>query len=193
MSVPAYRRNLSKIEFLNNFDKIRRDTYLILMRDFGVKKKVYEVKTIEKMYNINSDDKVSLEAIMQKYNISSIDVDKYPEWLINKWREMVLDLLSKIGTEIRLFNSIYMSKESLYSAEQEYLIRRQHITNAIGYLFALKDRLQEIIVVLDSDASIGAYAELNKKIDHEITLLKGVRQSDNKLFEKIKASFTKCD
>lgn len=189
MSVPAWRRNESSIEFLNNFDKIRRDSYQILMRDFGVKKRSYSIELIEKIYDIESDDKLTLEALMEKYQISSADVDKYPEWIIDTWRKDIIYMITKVGIEIRLFNSIYVTNKTFKIAEQEYLMRRQHIANAIGLLYGLKDKFQEIIMIID--VSLGAYTEVNKKIDYEVKLLKGVRQADNKLFEKIKAGFEK--
>lgn len=187
MSVPAYKRNESSIEFLNNFDKIRKETYQILMRDFGVKKKKYSIHLIEEIYEIENDDKLTLEALMEKYQISSADVDKYPDWIIDAWRKDIIYLITKTGIEIRLFNSIYITNKTLETAEQEYLARRQHIANAIALLYALKDKFQEIIMIID--VSLGAYTKVNKKIDHEIKLLKGVRQADNKLFDKIKAGF----
>lgn len=189
MSVPAYKRNESSIQFLDTFDKIRKESYQILMRDFGVKKRSYTIKLIEKIYEIDEADKMSLEALMEKYNISSADVDKYPEWLIETWRKDISNIITRVGIEIRLFNSIYITNKSLEVAEKEYLMRRQHIGNAIGYLYALKDKFQEIIMIID--VSLGAYVEVNKKIDYEVKLLKGVRHADNRLFDKIKASFEK--
>lgn len=189
MSVPAFRRTESKVEFLNNLDRIRRDSYLILMRDFGIKKKEYTINLLEKIYEISEEDKVSLEALMNKYGISTADVDKYPSWLIEIWRRDVSNIITKIGIEVRVFNSIYIINKSLKIAEQAYLARRGHINMSIGYLQALKDKFQEIIMIID--VSIGAYNNVCKEIDYEIKLLKGVRQSDNNLFEKIKASFEK--
>lgn len=187
MGVPAYKRKESSIEFLNNFDKIRKDSYQILMRDFGVKKRSYSIQLIEKIYEIEEDDKSFLEELMKKYQISSADVDKYPEWIIDTWRKDIIYIITKVSIEIRLFNSIYITNKTLEIAEQEYLARRQHIANAIGLLYALKDKFQEIIMIID--VSLGAYTEVNKKVDYEINLLKGVRRSDNNLFNKIKASF----
>lgn len=189
MSVPAYKRNESSIEFLNNFDKIRRDSYQILMRDFGVKKRSYSINLIEKIYEIDNSDKLTLEALMEKYQISAADVDKYPVWIIETWRKDISNIITRVGIEIRLFNSIYITNKSIKIAEQEYLERRQHISRAIGFLYALKDKFQEIIMIID--VSLGAYTEVNKKIDYEVKLLKGVRQADNKLFDKIKAGFEK--
>ena len=187
MSVDAYKRKESNVEFLNNFDKIRKNSYQILMRDFGIKKRQYSIHLIEEIYKLDENDQATLEQIMEKYKISSAAVDKYPEWIITTWRTDIAKLLTSIGIEIRVFNSVYISDKSLKIAEQEYLLRREHIAKAIGYLWALKDKFQEIIMIVD--VSLGAYVAVNKKIDHEIKLLKGVRQADNKLFDKIKAKF----
>lgn len=82
MSVPSWQRIESDLEFLSNFNKMRRETIQILMRDFGIKKKTYSLSLVEDIYNINDEDKTILEELMNKYQISSYDVDKYPSWLV---------------------------------------------------------------------------------------------------------------
>ena len=186
MSVPSWERTESKLEFLSNFNKMRKNTIQILMRDFGIKKRSYSIYLIEEIYDIQDDDKATLENLMEKYQISSADVDKYPDWIINNWRDEILKILNLIGVEIRLFNSIYINSKSTTSCELEYTERRKHISLAIGYCNSLLDKLQEIISNIN--VPLGAYEELASQIEYEIKLLKGVRKADNKLFKNLKAS-----
>lgn len=176
MSVPVWKRNQSKVEFLANFHKMRTHVLAILMRDFGIKQKTYTVQFLEKIYEITDEDKQTLEQLMAKYGMSSAEVDKYPDWLVEHWRDDVMILLRNLGIEIELGNSIYISKQGDY--ETEYTERRKHFSLAIGYCNALKDKFQEILSCID--VKVGAYEEVSVMLQKEISLLKGVRQSDNR-------------
>lgn len=179
MSVPVWQRTESKVEFLSNFHKLRHETLQILLRDFGIKERTYTVELIEKIYNVEKEDKETLENIMEKYKMDSMDIAKYPSWLIDTWRQEILRMLNLLGVEIELGNSIYVTNEP------EYIERRRHFTLAIGYCNALKDKLQEIISEIN--VSVGAYTNVGLLLKKEIDLLKGVRKADKKSWDKIKA------
>ena len=115
---------------------------------------------------------------MEKYKMNSIDLIKYPPWLIDTWRHDILKLLNLLGVEIELGNSIYVT------TEPEYIERRRHFTLAIGYCNALKDKLQEIISMIN--VSVGAYTNARLLLKKEIDLLKGVRKADTKSWNKLK-------
>ena len=87
-------------------------------------------------------------------------------------------MLNLLGVEIELGNSIYVT------TEPEYIERRRHFTLAIGYCNALKDKLQEIISTIN--VSVGAYTNVGLLLKKEIDLLKGVRKSDTKSWNKLK-------
>lgn len=178
-SVPKYRRNESKIQFIDTFNTIRRDVIMILMRDFGIKERSYSIKLIEDIYNIEDEDKITLEEITEKYHISSASIDKYPSWLIDNWRNEILMILNNIGIHIHYANTIYINNVP------EYIVRRNHWSGAIAYLIILKDKLQEIIFCIRG-VKLGAYEIVFQSIDKEINLLKAVRKSDNKQYEKVK-------
>lgn len=80
MAVPAYKRNESKIEFLNTFKKLRKCTNAILMRDFGIKPRSYTVELLKDIYEIKEDDFETLTKIMGKYGMKSSEVEKYPSY-----------------------------------------------------------------------------------------------------------------
>ena len=176
MSVPVYKRNESKIEFLSKFNKIRHETIMILMRDFGVKARSYSVHLLEDIYSFSKEDRKIFEELSEKYEISSYPIDKYPNWLINGWRNEIMMILNNIGIEIQCANSIYITNV------QEYYNRRNHWNNAIGYCMALLDKLHEIIRSIR--VKLGAYEQVFELIMEEIKLLKAVRKSDNKILSK---------
>lgn len=179
-SVPVYKRKPSAVEFIEKFHKIRKEVILILMRDFGIKARTYSVSLLEDIYEIDPEDKEMLEAITYKYGIDSTLIDKYPSWLIDGWRTEIMMILNNIGIEIECANAIYITNLD------EYYLRRNHWDNAIGYVYALKDKLHEVIDCIK--VRVNAYKEVFKLIGDEIKLLKSVRKSDNRVLSKLDIS-----
>lgn len=177
MSVPKYKRNESKLEFFNNYFKLKREVIIILMRDFGIKERTYTVELMGDIYNIPKDDLATLNALHEMYGITSYHIDKYPEWLINGWRNEIMMILNNLAIEINCANSIYIT--NLF----EYYNRRNHWNNAIGYCLALMDKLHEVISCIK--VKLGAYEVVFTLIEKEIKLIKGLRKSDNKLVSKL--------
>lgn len=177
MSVPEYRRNKSSVEFLANFHKLRKEVNMILMRDFGIKPRHYSVDLIQQIYDLDENDETVLREIMNKYGMDSSQIQKYPKWLVDSWRTQIRQIMSNMGVEIELANSIFIT------SMDEYYERRKHWTLAIGYCNALKDVFHEILDCLP-DVKVGAYTEVSILLKKEIELLKGVRKSDNKKKEK---------
>ena len=174
MSVPKHMRSESRVEFLNNFKRMTTNVMFILMRDFGIKSKCYSLDMVKQMYGINDDDVKTMEELMKKYNMTSLAVQKYPDWLVNQWRAEVMSIVNSIGISIYCANAIYITNI------QEYYSRRNHWNEAIGLLYSLSAKLHQIIDVLKKDVSLGAYEEVFVYIDKEISLIKAVRKSDNK-------------
>jgi hypothetical protein len=181
MSVPEYKRGTSNKKFLDNFHSMRKELTLIMMRDFGVKPRKYNIELIENIYELTEDDKKVLELLSNKYGMADYLVKKYPDWIIEDWRQSILDDLKNIGREIELANNIYISKEC---PREEYAERRKHWTLAIGYCNSLKDTLNHLIDTIHKDVKLGAYENVFKKIKEEILLLKSLRKSDKKSLEK---------
>lgn len=181
MSVPEYKRGESNKLFLANFHSMRKELNLILMRDFGVKPRTYDVKLIENIYELDENDKKTLELLSDKYKMKDYTVKKYPMWKIEDWRKSILEDLKNIGREIELANNIYISKEC---PNEEYAERRLHWTLAIGYCNSLKDTLNDLIDTINKDVKLGAYESVFEKLKKEILLLKAIRKSDKKALEK---------
>jgi hypothetical protein len=181
-NVPSYKRKKSGVEFISKFHMIRKNIILILMRDFGIKARSYSVSLLEDIYEIDPEDKEILEAIAYKYGIDSGIVDKYPAWLIDGWRNEIMMILNNIGIEIECANAIYITNLD------EYYLRRNHWDNAIGYIYALKDKLHEVISCIK--VRVNAYEDVFRLIGDELRLIKSVRKSDNKLLSKLDISVT---
>ena len=174
MSVRKLDRNESKVEFLSNFHRLRKDIELFLMRDFGLKKRKYDIALMEEIYEMSEEDKNNYESLMKKIGAESSIIDKYPSWLIDVWRRSIIEILDNIGIQIEIANSCYVT------TVEEAVERRLAWDRAIGYLNALKDKLQDIIYCVQTDITLGCYRDIVQKLKKEISLIKGVRKSDYK-------------
>jgi hypothetical protein len=105
MSVLKNKRGLSKLEFYHNARKLRRDITALLLRDFGVRDKIRTLKTPE-----------GAEVTV---------IEGYPDWLIEKFRDSIMDILRRLMLNITAGNTIYPTNEA------ELQQRRQYQTAAI--------------------------------------------------------------
>ena len=69
MSVPKSQRNQSVMEFYHNALNLRHEITALLLRDFGLKKKIRTVEILVKMYDIDPADKQTLTSILNKYKM----------------------------------------------------------------------------------------------------------------------------
>jgi len=176
VAVPEHLRTESKVEFLSNFHKLRKELYMLMARDFGLKPRSYDVELLKDIYKISDEDKTKLDEISAKYGMKSYIVKKIPDWMVVNWRNDMSTLIRNASTEIELANSIYVTMQ------EEYTERRLHWEKSIGYLCAIKDMLQEIIDIIKPQ--LGAYTEISKLLEKEIRLIKGVRKSDKSFLNK---------
>lgn len=157
MSVVKNKRSLSRLEFYNNARKLRADLTNFLLRDFGVRDKVWK--------DINEDGKEIMVT------------EKYPEWIIENFRHTIITSLNNLMANIVAANSIY----PITIQEVDY--RRILQDKAIGNCEQL---FQELVFCADilplSLSKFEPYAEV---IDKEIALLKGWRKQNNEIRYKI--------
>lgn len=177
MSVPKSERGISEMEFYYNATKLRRMIIELLLKDFGMKHKIRTVKQIGVMYHFSDEDKLTLQSLMTKYEMDDSIIDEYPSWLINEFRDTILEILRNLRLNIRLANSIYIT------SKEEYNERRKYWTLAICNCQQLLDEMQFVIEMLNVD--INKYMIYVEVITKEIALLKGVRKSDNKVLGKL--------
>ncbi len=172
MSVPKSQRGQSAMEFYHNALTLRQEITALLLRDFGLKKKVRTVEILTKMYNIEPTDEETLLSILNKYKMNSSVIDEFPTWLITEFRSSILIILRDLSLNIRMANSIYIQ------SKEEYIERRLYWDKAIGNCQQLLSEMQFVVETLPVNAE--KYMRYVGMIDKEITLLKGVRKSDNK-------------
>ena len=177
MSVPKSQRNQSVMEFYHNALNLRHEITALLLRDFGLKKKIRTVEILVKMCDIDPADKQTLTSILNKYKMDSSIIDEYPSWLIAEFRQTILGILRDMSLNIKMANSIYIQ------TKEEYTERRLFWDKAIGNCQQLLAEMQFVIETLPVDAE--KYMRYVGMIDKQINLLKGVRKADNKALGKL--------
>lgn len=177
MGVPKSDRTLSKLEFFKNAVELRKDFIGLLLRDFGVKKRRWEISDFEGSYHISGEDAETLRELCHKYEINGL-VTEYPKWLIENERQNILKILNELIGNITAANTIY--PQSITEYEDRRLIQN----HAIGNCEQLFQEMQFCIDIFPVDAN--KYMQFVDKINREIALLKGWRKGDNKILERLK-------
>ena len=178
MSVPVSKRKLSDLEFYHNAFNLRLSITNLLLRDFAIKDKIRNLHVLQGMRGMTDEDTKILEEIANKYGFSQPVLERYPHWLIDHFREIILSLLSDMMHNIIGANSIYVVSES------DFHERRRLQTGAIITCENLLQEMQYIIHVIP--CNIEKFMPYVEMIDREVALLKGWRKSDNKILRQIR-------
>lgn len=192
MSVRKPDRSQSKADFMHNALRLRKEVTELLLRDFGVKGKVYDAVKEARMdeesqerflrvighYDIEETDRQELEDIIYNCTYDEDAIMQYPTWLINYFRTAILHIMENLMTSLYLGNSIYITSES------EYLKRREHWNEAIGYIYDLAAWLDYVRQTLPVDAN--KYTRYLDRCQREILMLRGVKKSDNSVMNAIR-------
>lgn len=157
------------MEFYANAKKMRKAMVFLLLRDLGVKDKVRNLAMTTK--GMEEEDAKNFTQIAQKYGMASF-VSEYPEWIIDKLRTSIWDILRDMNIQITRAYTIWATNLS------EAYERRLCMDRAIADCESLLQELQLAIDVLPIDAE--KYMRYVDAINREIALLKGWRKSDNK-------------
>ena len=165
------------MEFYHIATKLRKEITALLLRGFGLKKKIRTTEILVKMYKIEPADEQTLKSILTKYRMDSSVIDTYPEWLIEDFRDTIITILRNMRMNIRMANSIYITTRA------EYDERRNCWNRAIGSCQQLLEEMQFVIETLPVDAE--KFMRYVGMIEKEINLLKGVRKSDNKILGRL--------
>ena len=176
MSVVYGKRGLSSMEFWKQLCRLEKEMIFLLLHDFGVRSRSRQPDFFAKILKMTDEDKRTLLEICEKYSIAKI-TDDYPEWLINRYRDRVLDTLTRIKQNVRDANEVYPYFES------EFYDRRRYQDDAIrecGELYDIFTLCKETLPV-DADR----YERLVQKIEQVATLLRGWRKSDNRILRQI--------
>jgi hypothetical protein len=159
VSVLKNKRGLSKLEFYHTARKLRRDITGLLLRDFGVKDKVRQVKA-------ESGERVSI-------------IEEFPDWLIAEFLRSIIHILRNLISNITAGNTIYQLNQA------EIDLRRHYQTQAI---INCEQLLQEFHYCEDVlPVAVAKFIPYVEQIEFEIKLLKGWRKANNKINKKIKS------
>lgn len=179
MSVPTWKRSISKMEFFHNALELRKELTNLLMRDFGIKNIKRDITYVGKIENFTQDELDIIIPIFEKYKIGKDFLDVYPLWLRDKTRTYIMDVLRNLISNITQANTIYPNCES------EFYDRRNFQNHAIANCEELYQEMQYIISVLPTN--VNKYMRYVDMIEKEIALLKGWRKSDNKILKRIQS------
>ena len=177
MSVVYGKRGLSEMEFWKHLCRMEKEIIFLLLHDFGVKNRTRDPDFFCKVLRMSEEDRKTLKELCEKYKITKI-TDDYPEWLINRYRDKVLDTLARIKQNIRDANEVYPYFES------EFYDRRRYQDDAIRECGELYDIFTLCKGTLPIDAD--RYDRFVNQIEREATLLKGWRKSDNRILKQIR-------
>ena len=157
MSVVKSKRNLSRLEFYSIARKLQEDLTNFLLRDFGVRNKVYK-------------------QVMED-NTELTTIACYPEWLIDYFRKSIIQTLNSLMDNIVAANSIYPI--NMREVEERRILQDRAIANC-EQLFQKLIYCAEVLPV-----SLLKFEPYALDIDKEIALLKGWRKSTNTIAAKI--------
>lgn len=192
MSVRVPDRGQSKADFMHNALRLRKEVTELLLRDFGVKGRVYDAVRDARMdeasrarfysvighYDMTETDRLELENIIHNCTYEEKKIAEFPAWLVEYFRTAILRIMEGLMTNLYLGNSIYIT------AESEYLKRREHWNTAIGYVYDLAAWLDYIRQTLPVDAN--KYDRYLDRCQREISMLRGVKKSDNAIMNTIR-------
>ena len=176
MSVLKNKRDLSDMEFYKNAIRMNQELATWMMRNFGTQRNPRSVNQVIK--NINEDDQKTIDDIFSKYGKPPNHefVSEFPEWYVDRKRKRLLDLCDDLIENITNANSIYPTEEFLH---EEFAIRREFQWMAICNCKDIEQVLQGIRVDFRIDINkINKFLDMSKQ---EVDLIKGWRQSDNKV------------
>ena len=176
MSVLKNKRDLSDMEFYKNAIRMNQELATWMMRNFGTQRNPRSVNQVIK--NINEDDQKTIDDIFSKYGKPPNHefVSEFPEWYVDRKRKRLLDLCDDLIENITNANSIYPTEEFLH---EEFAIRRKFQWMAICNCKDIEQVLQGIRVDFRIDINkINKFLDMSKQ---EVDLIKGWRQSDNKV------------
>ena len=174
MSVPKGRRQESRFEARHHFYKLRDEVTAMILNDFGYSEEKYR-KKMEKYRHDHRND-ANIEDIVDRWERKN---QSFKKWYIDEEARAILQILREIEEEFTIGNSIFPSDTP--SKLPEFLTRRQHMNQAIGLCYMLKQEIQYVIRTLPVD--MNKYERFAELIDEQIALYKGVRQADNRLIK----------
>lgn len=177
MSVLKNLRNLSDLEFYRCAEKLQDDITEFCLRDFGLKKSPRSVNQVVK--DISAEDQGEIDRIFAKYGKTPNQQfrSEFPEWFLNRRKERLVAYTDSLMDAVIGANMIYPT------TVRECDDRRSLQNEAIGICGMLYRDFQYLKRHLP--INLNWLAGTIALIRREEVLLKGWRQSDNKIRKRI--------
>lgn len=105
MSVPKRKRKEPKTAFYEKYYKLNDMIVRFIMKDFGMKPVTKDVRVFIKNKKIDEDDISDMMYLFEKYNI--VVESRYPEYMMDRYRNSILDILEELGKHITNGYTIY--------------------------------------------------------------------------------------
>ena len=109
----------------------------------------------------------------ERYQKTKERYEAFDEWFIKDERNTITAYMREVTKHCFVANSNYPY------IDEEYVQRRLHQDEAIGFCFSIKQELQYAIETLPVDVNV--YLRFAEMIDKEVALIKAWRKSDNRI------------
>jgi len=184
MSVVKSKRKTSRFEAQHQLLILRNEVTNLAINQFGFSAEKYELQI--KRYAEQHKTAANVDAVVERWRNKK---DNFTAWFIAEEREVVLEILRRITEEFTVANSIFPNGADEEISKAEITERRLHMDRAIAQCFVLKQEIQYVMKVLPVD--MNKFKRFADMIDTEITLIKGVRRSDNRFLKNQKGESVK--
>lgn len=185
MSVIKAKRSVSKMQFFQNAIQLRKYVTFRLLRDFGIKHKVWNKTFLIESGNLSDQDRATLNELLSRCDHVGA-IEEYPQWFISAERASVMQILHNLIQHITYANSIYITDKATAVERRNYqnlaIADCEHLIQELGYII-------DVIPEVDANKLI-PFVEMTQK---ESALLKSWRKSDNKRLQAISTALSVCD
>ena len=172
MSVPKRKRKEPKTAFYEKYYKLNDMIVRFIMKDFGMKPVTKDVRVFIKNKKVDEDDMSNMIYLFEKYNI--VVESRYPEYMMDRYRNSILDILEELGKHITNGYTIY--PESLEMLN----FKKKEIYLAIASCESLLQKFQEIIRIFYPNVKVERFMPYTDIIMEEIKLLKKWKKMESK-------------
>lgn len=181
MSVPVHKRSESNKVYYDNFQKIFNTIFYFTTKDFGIKTVNRDLRTFCFNAKMSEEDRHNFTDLCDKYKI---DVEsEYPMWVIEKFRDQIIDTL---------FDTLHKMTEAdnIYPAtEYEYNLKRSYQHDCIGNMNYILQLFQKLTILYKVNAE--KYTKIVEAIDKNIEQLRKWKKFTNSQYKNALANKAK--
>ena len=185
MSVIKAKRSEAKTEFYINLQKMESEIIHFLLKDFNIKKSNRDVKLFAYKAKLNEEESKYLDELLKIHKEINIETS-YPLWLLEYFREIILNDLNYVKSHVIEAYTIFPA------SEYEFNLKKGHIWSAIAGCFKL---LSDVKLSIEQfhPLSKEKYMPTVKLIDDEISLLRTWKKTVNSQHNHIVKGMAKAE